>query len=66
MVLLEVGMCKSLLDADPLVRVEGQHLVQEVESARIGIRVEPLPWLLDLLRKRQEVRSRLKMFVIAI
>jgi hypothetical protein len=38
----QVGVCQRLLAADPLRRVEAQHLAQEVERHRVCVRVERL------------------------
>lgn len=53
-------MSQGLLDADPLVRVERQHLVEEVERLGVGIREQLGPRHFGLEWQRLEVASRLQ------
>ena len=41
--LLKVWVCEGLLDEDPLVRVEGQHLLQQVQRLRVGVGEQSVP-----------------------
>ena len=42
---------------DPLVRIEGQHFLQKIQSVGISMRIYPVEWNLGFVRKRSKVTS---------
>ena len=40
-------MGQGLLNDDPLVRVEGQHFLQQVQRLRVRVDKQPVPGYLD-------------------
>lgn len=59
-VLFEIRVGQSVVDADPVVRVEGQHFVEKVESFRVRVREDLAPGDFGLERQRLQVTSCLK------
>lgn len=53
-------MRQCVLHDDPLMRVERQHFIQQIESFRIRIRKQLLPRNFRLERQRLKVAPRLK------
>lgn len=58
-ILLEVGVRQRLLHRDALVRVEGEHAVQQVQRAGVGAGEQVRPRHARLERQRLQVASRL-------
>jgi len=56
----QIGMFQSLINANPLIRVEGEHLVHQVQCQVGCIRIESLPWLPNPRRKSSQIIQRLK------
>jgi hypothetical protein len=52
---VEVGVFESLLYADTGRRIEGEHLVEKVESVRVGLREQVGEWLLGHKRQVADV-----------
>jgi hypothetical protein len=53
----EVGMRQALLGVESFVRIEHEHLVEEVERERVGFWVESCPW--DFLPPRERANVTL-------
>lgn len=58
-VLLEVRMGERLLDRDPVVRVKGEHLAEQVKRVRVGVCEQPRPGHLRFVRQRLQVAAGL-------
>ena len=58
-VLAEVGVLQGLRHSDPLVGVEGQHLLQQVEGLGVGLGVDSCEGDLWSEGERGEVAARL-------
>lgn len=55
---LKVGVLEALLHSVALLRIEYQHLAQEIQSHRVGLGIKTSPALLVALRQLADVLSR--------
>ena len=52
-ILLEVGMLQSLLHCGSLVRIEGQHLFEQINGLGVSVGVDPVEGNLRLVGERR-------------
>lgn len=58
-ILLQVGMLQSLLHCGSLVRIEGQHLFEQINGLGISVWVDPVEGNLRLVGERRQVAAGL-------
>ena len=58
-VLLQVGMLKSFLHCRSFVRIEGQHLLKQIDSLGVRVGVNPVEGNLGLVGERSKVAAGL-------
>lgn len=55
----EVWMCERLIDRDSIVRIEGQHPLEQIQGPRIGLGEHARKGNLGLVRQRLQIGARL-------
>lgn len=58
-ILAEVWMCERLIDRDSIVRIEGQHPLEQIQGPRIGLGEHARKGNLGLVRQRLQIGARL-------
>lgn len=53
----QVGMCESLFNGDSMIRIERQHLVEQIQCVRVGIPANLTKRSLGLHLKRLEIST---------